>query len=209
PGLASLVVQCQVFITVGLAALIEKEPVRGFQLVGLALAAAGLAVVALAGGGAATPLGLTLVLLAALSWAVSNLVVRSASGVNMLAFVAWSSLFAIPPLLGSAWMFEGGEGILNDLRGATPATWAAVAWQSVGNTLFGYGVWAWLLTRYPAATVAPTALLVPVFGISASALLLGERLEAWKLLAAGLIILGLVVNLFWERLARLARGRDL
>ncbi len=40
--------------------------------------------------------------------------------------------------------------------------------------MFGYGVWAWLLARYPAATVAPLSLLVPVFGFAASALILGE-----------------------------------
>ena len=54
-------------------------------------------------------------------------------------------------------------------------------WQALGNTLFGYGVWNWLLARHPAATVTPMALLVPVFGMAASALSLGEPLPAWKL----------------------------
>ena len=79
-------------------------------------------------------------------------------------------------------------------------TWAAVAWQSVGNTIFGYGVWAWLLARYPAATISPFSLLVPVFGMGASALVLAEPLPPWKLLAAGLIMAGLALNLLWPRL---------
>ena len=62
-------------------------------------------------------------------------------------------------------------------------TWAAVLWQSVGNTMFGYACWAWLLSRYPAATIAPVSLLVPVFGFGASALLLGEPLPSWKIVA--------------------------
>ena len=33
--------------------------------------------------------------------------------------------------------------------------------EAVGNTLLGYAAWAWLLARHPAATIAPTALLVP------------------------------------------------
>ena len=45
----------------------------------------------------------------------------------------------------------------------------SVAWQALGNTLFGYGAWNWLLARHPAATVTPAALLVPVFGMTASA----------------------------------------
>ena len=71
-------------------------------------------------------------------------------------------------------------------------------WQSVGNTMFGYACWAWLLSRYPAATVAPLSLLVPVFGFGASALLLGEPLPAWKIEATLLIMAGLAVNLLWR-----------
>ena len=77
------------------------------------------------------------------------------------------------------------------------ATWLAVAWQAWGNTLFGYGAWAWLLARHPAVTIAPIALLVPLFGMAASALWLGEPLPAWKLSAAGLVMAGLAVNLLW------------
>jgi O-acetylserine/cysteine efflux transporter len=85
------------------------------------------------------------------------------------------------------------------VESADVATWAAVLWQSVGNTLFGYAAWAWLLARHPAATVSPMALLVPVFGMGASAWWLGEPLPAWKLLAAALVMAGLAINLFWPR----------
>jgi O-acetylserine/cysteine efflux transporter len=74
-----------------------------------------------------------------------------------------------------------------------------ILWQSVGNTMFGYGVWAWLLARYPAATVSPLTLLVPIFGMGASALVLGEPLESWKILAGLLVLSGLALNLFWAR----------
>jgi O-acetylserine/cysteine efflux transporter len=74
-----------------------------------------------------------------------------------------------------------------------------VVWQAVGNTMFGYGIWGWLLVRHPAATVAPMALLVPIFGIGASALFLGEPLQSWKLLAAALVMGGLALSLLWPR----------
>jgi O-acetylserine/cysteine efflux transporter len=72
-----------------------------------------------------------------------------------------------------------------------------VLWQSVGNSLFGYAAWAWLLARHPAATVSPLSLLVPVFGMGASALLLHEPLTAWKLTAAALVLSGLALNTLW------------
>ena len=70
------------------------------------------------------------------------------------------------------------------MRDADASTWAAVLWQSIGNTLFGFAAWGWLLARHPAATIAPLALLVPVFGIAASHVCFGEPLPAWKLIAA-------------------------
>jgi O-acetylserine/cysteine efflux transporter len=46
------------------------------------------------------------------------------------------------------------------------------------------------------------SLLVPVFGMAAAALWLGEPLPGWKLAAAALIIGGLAVNLFGPQLLR-------
>ena len=201
PGLASLVIQTQVFFTIGLAMALAGERVRGFQVVALALAAAGLAVIAFHTDANTTPLGLVLVLLAALSWAAGNLVSKRAGRVDMLGFMVWSSLFAVPPLaLLSLWL-EGPQAIAQGLAGAGPGVWAAVLWQSIGNTLFGYGAWAWLLARHPAATVTPMALLVPLFGIGASALLLAEALPGWKLASAALVLAGLALNVLWPRLA--------
>ncbi len=74
-----------------------------------------------------------------------------------------------------------------------------MAWQAWGNSLFGYAAWGWLLARHPAATITPMALLVPVFGMSASALWLDESLPFWKLAAAALVMTGLVLNLLWPR----------
>ena len=202
PGLASLVVQIQVFFTIGLAMALAGERVRGFQWLALVLAATGLAVIALHTDANTTPLGLALVVLAALCWAAGNLVAKRAGRVDMLGFMVWSSLFAVPPLLLMSLLLEGPQAMATGLAAAGPGVWAAVLWQSMGNTLFGYGAWAWLLARHPAATITPMALLVPVFGMGASALLLAEALPAWKLGAAALVLAGLALNLLWPRFVR-------
>jgi O-acetylserine/cysteine efflux transporter len=119
---------------------------------------------------------------------------------DLLPVVVWSSVFAVPPLLALSLLFEGPAAVRAGLAGADGATWAAVAWQSVGNTLFGYAAWGWLLARHPAANVAPLSLLVPVFGMGASWAWLGEPLPAWKLMAALLVLLGLGLGLLgsWQ-----------
>jgi O-acetylserine/cysteine efflux transporter len=199
PGLASVVIQTQVLFTIALAMRVSAERPRMRQFVALAIAATGLIVIAAHTDAQTTPLGLALVLIAALCWAAGNIVTQRAGKVPMLGFMVWSSLFAAVPLLALSWIFEGGTAIQAGLAHAGPAVWAAVLWQSIGNTLFGYGAWAWLMARHPAATVAPMALLVPVFGLGASAVVLAEPLPAWKLTAAALVIGGLALNLLSRR----------
>jgi O-acetylserine/cysteine efflux transporter len=202
PGLASLVVQTQVFFTIGLAMWADGERLRPVQGLALVLAVAGIGVIAWHTGGDVSALGLGLVLLAALAWACGNQVSRRMGRVPMLSVVVWSSAFALPPLALLTLLAEGPARISQALSAAGAATWAAVVWQAAGNTLFGYAAWGWLLARHPAGTVAPMALGVPVFGMLSAALLLAEPLPAWKLLAAALVIGGLVLNLLAQRRGR-------
>jgi O-acetylserine/cysteine efflux transporter len=205
PGLASLVVQAQVFFTVGLAMLSSGERVRPYQLVATCIAAVGIGIIASRTDGQTTTLGVLLILGAALAWALGNMASRAAGRVNVLAYIAWSSLFAVPPLLAMSLWLEGWPRIASGLAQADVWTWGAVLWQSVGNTIFGYGAWAWLLARYPAATVSPFALLVPVFGMGAAALTLHEPMPAWKLGATALVLAGLALNVLWPRLGQRLR----
>ncbi|HNJ48651.1 MAG TPA: EamA family transporter [Novosphingobium sp.] len=200
PGLASLVIQSQAFFTIALAAWLGGERPAPYQIAGLVLASTGIGLIGFHTDGSATPLGLGLVLLAAASWAGGNMVNRAAGPVNMLAYVVWSSLFAIPPLLVLALATEGWQRMTAGIAAADSVTWGAVLWQSVGNTMFGYGAWGWLLGRHQAASVAPLALLVPVFGLGTSALVLGEPMQGWKITAFALVMAGLSLGVLWPRL---------
>jgi len=205
PGLASLVVQMQVFFTIGLsmwrAPAGPRERAATYQIGALLLAVAGMGVIASHNGQGATVLGLGLTLLAGLGWAIANQAAREATRagpINMLAYVVWASLFSVPPLAVLSLLLEGWPAIARGIAHADAGIWATVIWQSIGNTMFGYTVWNWLLSRYPTATVAPLSLLVPVFGIAASAWWLGEPLQDWKIVASLLVMAGLGVNLLWR-----------
>ncbi len=199
PGLASLVIQTQVFFTIVLAMRLARERVQPYQWLALALGAAGIGVIAMHTGGDTTVLGLLMILGAAFCWACANMVSKRAGQVNMLAYVVWSSAAAVPPLVVMSLLFEGWPAIEAGLVHADAATWAAVLWQSVGNTLFGYAAWGWLLSRHPAASITPMALLVPVFGMATASWWLAEPLPAWKLIAAALVLCGLGLNMLWPR----------
>ncbi len=203
PGLASLVIQTQVFFTIGFAMFFANEKLRLYQAVAVGVAMIGLGIIAVHTDSTTTVLGLALVVLAGFSWGIANTASRRAGSINMFSYVVWASAFAVPPLALISFVFEGGwESISYSMAAAPPGAWLGVLWQAWGNTLFGYAAWGWLLSKHPAAVVAPAPLLVPIFGMGSSAFFLDESLPLWKILAAGLVIAGLMVNLFWPNLKR-------
>lgn len=205
PGLASLILQLQVFFTIALSVLFLGERPNSWQLAGALLAFCGVGYVALHVGGEVTVAGLALLIAAAASWGTGNVVAKRISQVNasfnVLALVVWGSLVALPPLFAVSLILEGDRFV---------ASFTGLDWVSVGaiayivylSTLLGYGGWSRLLGFYPVSAVAPFGLLVPVFGFLGSAVLLGEPLQGWKLIASGLVIAGLCINLFGPRLFR-------
>jgi O-acetylserine/cysteine efflux transporter len=198
PGMASLVVQLQVFFTIALSMWLFHESISRTVLAGTLLAAAGLAVIGFHLDATITAAGVAEVAGAAFCWACANVCVkqamlRSGKRFDMLAFIVWSSLFAVPPLAALTLALEGWDVAAAAIAHAGWGAWIAVAWQVTGNTLFAFAAWSWLLTRYDAAAVTPYALLIPVFGMGSSALLLGEPLPPWKLAASAMVLGGIAL----------------
>jgi O-acetylserine/cysteine efflux transporter len=204
-GLSSLILQLQVFFTIGLAVFVLGEKPTGWQVAGALLAFSGIAVVAMHVGGDVTLAGLGLLILGAAAWGAGNIAARQIAvtvpGTNTLALVVWGSLFAIPPLLLIALVLDP-HGLVSSVEHVSWASAGSIAYIVYLSTLFGFAVWSRLLGAYPVATVAPFTLLVPVFGFLGSYVLLGEPIQGWKLAASALVIAGLCVNLFGGRLAR-------
>lgn len=199
-GLSSLVMQLQAFFTIGLAVAFLGERPKPVQWMGAAVALAGIGIIATERleGAALVPLLMTIA--AAFFWGVGNIVTKRAGKIDMLGFVVWSSLVPPLPLLALSLIFEG--------PGAIPAAIANLTWVGGGSllfiayaaTLFGYGVWSMLLSRYPAGLVAPFSLLVPIAGIGSAALLLGETISVIEIAGSSLVFAGLLLNVFGPRL---------
>lgn len=195
PGLASLLLQLQVFFTVLLAMIFFGEKLRPWQIVGALVSFAGIAFVAMNLGGSITVSGFLLVIGAAASWGAGNVISKKIGKVNMVSLVIWGSLIAWPPLLLISFIMEGADIVFYTFQHITWLSGGAVLYITYLSTLFGFGVWSWLLHHHPLGTIAPFTLLVPVFGILSSVLVLGEPLQSWKIFAALLVIFGLCINL--------------
>ncbi|WP_028216071.1 EamA family transporter [Paraburkholderia oxyphila] len=211
-GLASVVLQAQAFFTLVFAAVFLGERFRAQNVIGLLVAAAGLAVIGLqssaaAGAGAQTmtAAGFVLTLCAACMWALGNIVTKKVGQVDLVGLVVWASLIPPLPFLVLSYFMEGPQRIEAALAGIGVDSIGAIVYLAFVATLLGYSLWSRLLSKYPASQVAPFSLLVPIVGLAAAALLLGERLSAAQIGGAALVMAGLAVNVFggWAR-ARLA-----
>lgn len=199
-GLSSLVIQMQAFFTIGFAMFFLGERPRRFQFIGAAIALAGILAIAGERLGGAALLPLLLTLGAAACWGGGNILTKRAGRIDMLGFIAWSSLVPPIPLLALSLLTEGPAA---DWTAFAHPSWllaGSVAFSSYASTLVGYGLWSILLSRHPTSTVAPYSLLVPVVGIAASASLLGEQPSPLELAGSAIIFAGLIVNMFGRRI---------
>ncbi|MGH3371259.1 MAG: EamA family transporter, partial [Nocardioidaceae bacterium] len=164
-GLSSLVLQSQVVFTLLFAVLLLGERPRRLQLVGVAVAASGIVLIAVDKGLTAPGPAFALVIAAAACWGLSNTITRHARPPDTLRFMVWVSAVAAVPLLLLSLLFEGPQADLHALRTIDLTGVGAIAYLAGLATLFGFGAWGFLLRQYDASTVAPFSLLVPVVGM--------------------------------------------
>jgi O-acetylserine/cysteine efflux transporter len=206
-GLASVLLQTQVFFTALFGfALLRERPGPSLRW-GMVLAALGLVCFAMnyvgpgsgVGVAAATTLaGLLLTLCGAAMWASSNIVSRLAQqqspGFDPLAFVIWASLVPVLPFVALSALFDPDAARWlqwQTLADVPLLSWAAVAYLGWAATIVGYALWTNLLQRYPANRVAPFSLAVPVVGLTAGWLLLDEGVAPWQWAGIVLVVAAL------------------
>ncbi|MFI5985758.1 EamA family transporter [Streptomyces sp. NPDC051555] len=193
-GLSSLVLQVQAVFTAVLAAVVLRERPGRVRLAGMGVALAGIAVAAVDRGTSAPVTAFLLVVAAAACWGVSNVLTRKAAPPDALNFMVWVCTVPVLPLFGLSLLVEGPERDLAALRALDWSGAAVIGYVAWVSTVFGFGAWGYLLRRYPASSVAPFSLLVPVFGMSSAALVLGEGISPLRWLAAALLVGGVAAT---------------
>ncbi|WP_249666314.1 EamA family transporter [Nocardioides faecalis] len=196
PGLAGLVLQAQVALTIAISAVALRERPTRAQAIGVLLGAVGLVVVGFGRGGHVALLGLLLCLGAALMWAIGNVVARTSGAggaAGGLSMTVWSALVVPVPLLLLAVALDG--------PGTLSAAAAAFGWKAALSTLYtaglaslvGYGIFNSLLARHPSSEVVPWILLVPPVAIGSAWLLLDEVPSPGELAGGVLLVAGVLV----------------
>jgi O-acetylserine/cysteine efflux transporter len=198
-GMAAVLVHTQAIFTVAIAMALLNERPNLRILTTLALAGAGLTCLLIDRAQAGALIGFVLVIAAALSAACGNIVLKSAGPVDMTRVAVWMSFAPLLPLLALSLIFESGGSLAGLFAGTTWVTLAAVLYSAALATVTAYGIWGRLLVRYDTGQVAPFFLLVPVFGLTLSALFLNEALSALQLVGSALILAGLTLTVRQRR----------
>lgn len=189
-GTGALLVQMGTPFATLLAVVFLKEKLGPKRLAGLLLSFAG--VVVLAGGPTLpSPLPLTILLLSAFGWAVSQLLIKRGPPIAPLALAGWVALFAVPQVALGSWLFEQQQ--WQAITQASWLGWGAVAYTAIMSSIAAYGIWYALLRRHPVNRVVPMTLLTPVFAVGLGTLLMDDPLGVHKLVGGGLVVAGIAL----------------
>lgn len=188
---AAIAAQVQVPFSALLAAIFFKDRLGWRRALGMALAIAGVVLLAGEPQTSSNILYLGMIIASSMIWAVAAIQMKQLADVDALTLNGWMALFAAPQLLVGSWLLEDGH--LEAIAGAGWKGWGAVVYMAVVVTIFGYGIWMKMLSRYQVNQVMPFTLLAPVFGVVAGVAMLGEGLSLLKLLGGIITICGVAI----------------
>ena len=179
-----------VWFTVAAHFLLPNEAMTTRRMIGLVLAVSGVAIAMLdKQGGTASLAGDLLALAASLCWTVIALLVRGSAlnkaepEMQLLYQLSVSALILLPVSL-----------LFGDLvREMTTQLALVFAFQVLVVLAFGFSLWFWLLSIYPAAATTSFSFLAPVFGVFFGWWILDEQLTRAIVAALVLVCSGIVL----------------
>lgn len=173
-GPAAIAIQMAIPFSAVLGVIVFGERLGLGQAAGLGLAFAGVYLLA---GESARPLSvvhLLIVVAAAFAWAVANVVIKRLGRIDVFALNGWVALLAAPQLLVLSLLLETGQ--RQAIAAASWTAFAAIGYMAVCSSIIAYGLWYYLVGRYPMNRVVPLTLLSPVMAVFFAVLLLDEPL---------------------------------
>lgn len=195
-GLAALLLQTQVFFTLLLSYFIFKAPITKRHWAGMIFAFCGVYLMALNIDHSFSETGFILVLGAAISWAVSNILLKKMGSVDMFALIVWSGMIPIPLYLITSWYFEGPMTLANMGGDWTLRTHMCVIFIAWVSTWVGATLWARLIQIHSPERVAPYSLFMILFAVISGWIFFDEIITKHVLFACSLVLTGLIIHLY-------------
>ena len=193
-GPAAIAIQLTVPFSAMLAAFFYRERLGLWQLTGMALAFAGIYLLAGEPTRRPSTAHFLMVVLAALAWAAANVLIKRLGRINVFTLNAWVALLASPQLLLASLLFESGQA--SALGTADWRAWSSIVYMAVLSTIAAYGLWYYLIEKHDLNRVVPMTLLSPVLAVALAIPMLGEQLTKGVFLGGMLTIAGVAMIQF-------------
>jgi drug/metabolite transporter (DMT)-like permease len=176
------------------SALLYREKITVTALVGIGLAMS--AAVLLAWGSAGEwgnhPLGIAVMLLAAITWGTGNAMMKNSKlSISGIALTFWALFIALLFFVVTTTIFERAL-----WEWPTLLQWLAILYGGVITFAVSYVAWFHVARKLSAVSSGLSITLVPVFGVTGGALILGETVNLPDIIALVLILLSMLVVLF-------------
>lgn len=188
----SLIVGSFPAMALALECLIDKVRPQPVKTVGIVLAFAGVAILALtesSAGGSDILLGSLILMAGGLCWGLYNFAVRPLMGrYSAFTITMWQTIFGALGFIPFALV----EGLPTSMP--SPAAWTSLAYLVLGCTIVGFVLYNWSLEELEPSTATSLSNLIPVFGLVLSALILGEQISVQQLVGGAIVVVGIVMS---------------
>ncbi len=186
------------------SAIMFKDYLGPWRSFGLMVAFIGVVIVAGSPNASEHWAAFLLAMVGAFSWSMANIYLKRLPTMPVVTLVFWPGLIAMPFLIAISLIFESGQ--LEAVQNAHWTSWAGITYSTFFSSLLGYGLWNWLISRYPLSHVSPYTLFAPIVGISAGAFFFDDPLTAQIIGGSILTIIGVgIITLRRPRLVTLER----
>jgi O-acetylserine/cysteine efflux transporter len=195
-SVTTLIMQLQAPFAALLAWLFWREGFGWRRAAGMAVAIAGIALIAGEPRTASAPWAVAMLVVSALFFVVYSMLLKQFAIADPMQVNGWASLFAFPPVLAMSLAFEDGQ--IAALESGAWQPWLAIFYSVIVITIVTFSLWQWLMRRYPINQTMPFLLLMPVTGVLGGYLILGEPLSLLRALGT-LLVVGGVATLALRR----------
>lgn len=197
-SIASILILLGVPFSVLFARILLKERFGVKKMCGMAVAFVGLLILLGEPKTTSSPMHLMIFIFAIVAWGFSNTLIKMIGNINIFALNAWVGLFASVQLFLVSMFLETGQ--LTALKNASLSAWGALAYIVLMASIVGYGLWYYLVGKYDVTKVVPFNLLVPVIGVLAGVLMMGDKLTLTQGAGGIVSLIGVaIIQLKWRR----------
>ena len=184
---AILFIQSEVLFGVLVAFFYLREKPKLRNILGIIIAFFGLIILSGSPTLNGKFIGVMFLLGGSFTWALGQVLIKEVSeNLNGIALTAWIGILAGPQLIIGSQIIEGD--VYSKIISASYETWLIVLYLGILMNCLGYSAWYYVLGRYEVNKIMPIMLLLPVTGVLAAIILLGER-PGTNIYIGGIIII--------------------